>query len=57
MGFEMFGLLVPVILVGIAAAFLFTVSAAKRPCPHCRTMMPKKAVLCPHCRKTIPLGY
>jgi hypothetical protein len=53
----MMGTLIIMVLVALAVAVLFRVSASKRPCPHCRTMMPKSVSACPHCHKAIPLGY
>jgi hypothetical protein len=57
MGLGVVGIILIIVLVGLAVAALYTVSTSKRPCPHCRTMMPKKASKCPHCHKAIPLGY
>jgi len=51
------GVIILLVLAGVAIAALVTASGAKRPCPFCHTMMPKKIIKCPHCRKAVPLGY
>ena len=48
--------IIAAIIVGVIITF-YKVSATKRPCPHCRTMMPKKVTKCPKCGKQIPLNY
>lgn len=57
MGLGFGGVIMIIVLIGLVAAVLYTVSASKRPCPFCRAMMPKKAALCPRCHKAVPLGY
>jgi hypothetical protein len=57
MGLGIVGTIIIVVLVGVTAAAMYTVSSSKRPCPFCHTMMPKKTAKCPHCRKAVPLGY
>lgn len=57
MGLSFVGIIIILAIVAIAVAALYTVSASKRPCPYCHTMMPKKTVKCPHCHKGIPLAY
>lgn len=38
--------------LGILAALMST--GDRRPCPFCRELVHKEAVLCPHCRKDLP---
>jgi ribosomal protein S27AE len=45
-----------VILTSIVIGY-FKVSATKRLCPACHTMMPLKKMTCPKCGKGIPLNY
>ena len=51
------GGIIAIVLVAIAVAALSMISATKRPCPHCHTMMPKGKTTCPKCGKGIPLNY
>ncbi|HEY3295295.1 MAG TPA: hypothetical protein VGL38_07640 [bacterium] len=53
----MVGIIIIVVLVGVAVAAFYTISSSKRMCPHCHSTMPKKSVKCPHCRRAVPLGY
>jgi uncharacterized paraquat-inducible protein A len=53
----MVGVIIIIVLVGIALAAMYGVSGSKRPCPHCKTMMPKKSTSCPHCHKAVRIGY
>jgi hypothetical protein len=53
----MVGIIIIIVLVGIAVAAFLTVSASKRMCPFCHSTMPKKSIKCPHCRKAVPLAY
>ena len=49
-------LIIAVLIAGVVIVY-FKVSASKRPCPHCRTMMPKNVTKCPKCGRQIPLNY
>lgn len=54
------GIIGYLIFLGLAVAvlvYMLKVSSTKRPCPYCRTMMPKSTISCPHCHKAIPLAY
>jgi hypothetical protein len=51
-GIFLFCLLAIVLTVGGAWVSLML----RRSCPHCRTMMLKKASVCPHCGKGVPLA-
>jgi hypothetical protein len=52
MSFDVTGIVIIVAFVGLAAVAFYMVSASKRVCPHCHTMMPKKDIKCPHCEKS-----
>jgi hypothetical protein len=43
--------LIVAVTASVTVAIVVLVLLTKRSCPHCRTMMPKKAVACPHCGK------
>ena len=48
------GLILGVLLIALLAILATLIGAyislmMKRSCPHCRTMMSKKATVCPHC--------
>jgi len=51
------GYIVIAVLIAAVVVVLSKVSASKRLCPHCHTMMPKKVTKCPKCGKQIPLNY
>jgi hypothetical protein len=53
----MVGIIIIIVLVGVAVAAFYMVSSSKRTCPFCHTMMPQKTIKCPHCRRAVPLGY
>ncbi|HEY3295293.1 MAG TPA: hypothetical protein VGL38_07630 [bacterium] len=50
------GLILGILLIALLAVLVTLVGAyislmMKSACPHCRTLMPRKAALCPHCGK------
>lgn len=49
--------IIVVVLIAVAATAVSMVSATKRPCPYCHTMMPKKKTACPKCGKGTRLNY
>jgi hypothetical protein len=51
MSFDLAGIIIIVAIAGIAVTAFLMVSASKRVCPHCHTMMPKNVNKCPHCQK------
>jgi len=53
------GLILGILLICLLAVLVILAGAyvslmMKRSCPHCRTMMSRKAVICPHCGKGVP---
>jgi tRNA(Ile2) C34 agmatinyltransferase TiaS len=57
MGIGIIGYVIIAALIVGVIIILYKVSATKRLCPHCRTMMPMKITKCPKCGKQIPLNY
>jgi hypothetical protein len=57
MGSNIVGYVVFLVLIGVVVAVVYSVSLSKNPCPHCHTIIPRKATRCPHCGKGIVRGY
>lgn len=52
------GIILGILLVTLSAIIVTVVGASislmmMRSCPHCRTMMSRKALTCPHCAKGV----